>query len=141
MKKLWMLCLVFGSLHAGSVRLSNDSAFKLIAKIRGADGSDMGTVVVNPQQTMSWNDYWGSVGSYTQSKTPYTVAWYCEEDGTDFSVCNQVPTGATVTAMTCGGARACKTKKPAVGPNGIPAPSSPDPLQQADQSQAGPPSG
>ena len=113
MKRLWIFLFslsILGALEAGTVRLANDTSVKLRAVIRGADGSYLGEVIVNPQQTMSWNDYWGGVGTYNQSRTPYTVIWYCT-DGGDFSVCDQVPTGATVTAFNCNGAHACRPKK------------------------------
>jgi hypothetical protein len=96
--------------YAGTVRLANDSIFKLRAVIRAADGSYLGETVVPPLSTMSWNDYWGGVGYYNQSRTPYTVIWYCS-DGEGFSVCLAVPTGGTVTALSCDGTKACKSGK------------------------------
>jgi hypothetical protein len=105
-----MLLLPLG-LMAGTVRLANDSAFQLRAVIRAADGTYLGEMLVSPQQTMQWNDYWGGVGVYNLSRTPYVVTWYCTKGG-DFSVCEGVPTGGTVTAMTCAGARQCQPKQP-----------------------------
>ena len=96
--------------YAGTVRLVNDSIFKLRAVIRAADGSYLGETAVPPLSTMSWNDYWGGVGYYNQSRTPYQVIWYCV-DGTGFSVCPYVPTGATITALNCEGTKACKPAK------------------------------
>jgi hypothetical protein len=106
---LFPLLLISAIAEAGTVRLVNDTGYKLRAVIRAADGTVIGEVVVNPQQTMSWNDYWGGVGTYNQSMTPYTVAWYCSAGG-DFSVCNNVSTGATVTAYGCSGNQSCSPK-------------------------------
>lgn len=135
---LFLLGIGF-SLHAGTVRLVNDSAFKLRAVIRGADGTYLGEVIVNPQQTMSWNDYWGGVGYYNQSRTPYTVTWYCL-DGGDFAVCTDVPTGATVPAMTCEGTMSCKAKKKQ-GPPPAQGPDTEEYLQQEQEGDVGPPTG
>jgi len=135
----FLLLSLCSLLEAGTVRLVNDSAFKLRAVIRAADGTYLGEVIVTPQQTMSWNDYWGGVGYYNQSRTPYTVTWYCV-DGGDFAVCTDVPTGATVPAMTCEGTMSCKAKKkqdqqPSFGPD------TEEYLQNEQQGDIGPPNG
>lgn len=96
--------------YAGSVRLVNDSTYKLQAIVQASDGSSLGEVVVNPRQTMSWNDYNAGVGAYNQSRTPYTVQWYCM-DGNSFSTCANVSTGSIVQAMSGVGSRACKVPK------------------------------
>jgi hypothetical protein len=129
---------------AGAVRLVNDSAYKLRAVVRAADGTYLGEVIVMPQQTMQWNDYWGGVGYYNQSQTPYTVAWFCV-DGGDFSVCNNVPSGATVTAFGCDGTRSCRPQKKQQNPPSTGAPTEeylPEQLEQQQMEQeAGPPQG
>lgn len=139
MKKLILLCLIMVGLEAGTVRLANNTSFKLRTVIRAADGTYLGEVVVNPQQTMSWTDYLGGVGTYNNSLTPYTVIWYCI-DGSDFSVCESVPTGATVTPLNCEGTRTCKVKPPPSRPplNGAP---TQEYLQQQEEKDAGPPEG
>ena len=73
MKKFLLLLIAAASLEAGTVRLANNTSFKLRTVIRAADGTYLGEVVVNPQQTMSWNDYFGGIGTYNNSQTPYTV--------------------------------------------------------------------
>lgn len=117
---LFLLFLSCSSLFAGSVRLINDSPYKLRAVIRGNDGTFLGEMVVNPEHATAWNDSLGQVGYFgkgnvyqeqsTRSQTPYTVLWYCI-DGADYSVCDMVATGSTVTAQSCLGARQCKPAK------------------------------
>lgn len=120
---------------AGTVRLVNDTAYKLKAVIRAADGTELGTIDVPSQQTMSWNSYGGSVGNIQYndvSQTPYTVLWYCS-DGNPFSVCTGVSTGSTVTASSCGGTKSCKQPKKSQGRT--------YPPEQQLQKEMGPPEG
>lgn len=135
-------CLSFlfiASAFSGSVTLANDTAFKLRAVVRAADGTYLGEVVVNPQATMQWTDYWGGVGTVNKSQTPYIVTWYCM-DGGNFSVCGNVPTGATVSASWCDGPKYCKPPKKwsQPPPNGPP---TEEYLQEQEQQDAGPPEG
>lgn len=145
LRTLFFVCVI-SEAWAGAVRLSNDSAHKLRAIIRSADGSYLGEVIVMPQRTMQWNDYWGGIGGYYQnSQTPYTVVWYCV-DGGDFSVCNNVPSGATVTAFGCDGLRQCKPQQKQEHPpqyGGTPATEYlPELIEQREMQQAaGPPQG
>jgi hypothetical protein len=102
--------------HAGSVRLFNNSSFDLRAVVRGADGSYLGEVVVRAQNTAVWTDSYVYAGGYRgpnaqvesgyRSKTPYVVIWYCM-DGKDYAVCDTVSTAAVVQALGCPGARTC----------------------------------
>ena len=143
-----MFLLVSATAWAGTVRLVNDTSVKLTAVIRAADGTDIGTIEVNSQQTMSWNNYWGGVGNiqyYDASQTPYTVLWFCntENDTAPFSVCSGVSSGSTVTALSCSGTRACKQPKKKSKTN-YPPPPPPLPEQQIQQEAeqaAGPPQG
>ncbi len=112
MKYLSFIALFFCQLvYAGSVRLINDSTYKLQAIVQASDGSSLGEVVVNPRQSMSWSDYNAGVGSYNQSRTPYTVQWYCLVDGSSFSTCSNVSPGGLAQAMSGIGPRACKVPK------------------------------
>ncbi len=110
------------SLFGGTIRLYNDSPYKLRAVIRGADGGYYGELAMDPQGYSSWTDANSQFGIYDkqrqQSVTPYTVIWYCL-DGGDYSICTNVATGATVTAQGCEGARECKPKpkRKQVNPN------------------------
>jgi hypothetical protein len=95
----------------------NDSAYKLKAVIRAADGTELGNIDVPAQQTMSWNSYWGGVGNIQYndvSQTPYTVLWYCIA-GAPYSVCTGVSSGSTVTASSCDGTKSCKQPPPKSG--------------------------
>ncbi|MFI5333867.1 MAG: hypothetical protein ACHQT8_01720 [Chlamydiales bacterium] len=118
---LFLLFFVTSSLFAGSVRLINDSPYRLRAVIRGNDSSYLGEVVLNAAHVSTWNDTSGQLGHFgkgnayqeqsTRSQTPYTVLWYCLEGNADYSVCNMIATGSTVTAQSCQGARQCKPAK------------------------------
>lgn len=136
--------MVASQVWAGAVRLVNDTAYKLRAVIRAADGTYLGEVIVNPQQTMQWNDYWGGIGYYNQSQTPYTVVWFCV-DGGDFSICNSVASGATITAFSCDGTRSCRPQKKQQNPPPYGTPPEeylPEQLEQQQMEQeAGPPEG
>jgi hypothetical protein len=107
-------------LFAGSVRLVNNSPYSLRAVVRGADGSFLGEVIVRSQKETMWTDSYGNYGSYGgadarenqnyRSRTPYTVLWYCLT-GADYAVCDNVASGAMVTAQSCMGTRMCKPDK------------------------------
>lgn len=115
-------------LTAGTVRLFNDSPYKLRAVVRGADGAYLGEMILSGQQFNTWSDantqfgVFGKGNPYSQGppipQNPYTVLWYCL-DGSDYSVCSLVPNAATVFAQTCAGARICKPvpKKKNTNPN------------------------
>jgi hypothetical protein len=113
---LFFPCLI----HAGTVRLINNSPYDLRAVIRGSDGSYLGEIVVRAQKESVWTDTYGQYGQYGganpnlnenyRSQTPYTVLWYCL-DGGDYAVCDTVSTGAVVTAQGCAGNRMCKPNK------------------------------
>src|ERR1700722_12165438 len=117
---LFCLLLCSGTCFASSVRLINDSPHKLRAVIRGNDGSNLGEMMVEPDQATTWNDQYSRTGELQKgniyqnqpwrSQTPYTVLWYCE-DGSDFAFCSSVNTGNPVAAKSCDGARQCKLKK------------------------------
>lgn len=125
----FLFCLISGTLFAGSVRLYNDSPYKLRAVIRGADGTYLGEMIILPEHFTTWSsDYpsFGAAGSRselnpTRSQTPYTILWYCM-DGGEYGICTNVAAGASVAAESCDGARICKPpkksqKKDPYGPN------------------------
>ena len=111
-------------LHAGTVRLVNNSPYDLRAVIRGSDGSILGELVVKSQKETVWTDTYGNYGTYGgananlnenyRSKTPYTVLWYCL-DGGNYAVCDTVSTGGLVMAQSCIGPRMCKPQKKGSG--------------------------
>lgn len=117
MKYLLCLFLLSVGLLQGSVRLYNDSPYKLRAVIRAADGTFLGEMIVLPGSFHTWSDSYTSFGSsgqdYTQpdrSQTPYTVQWSCT-DGEFFAACSEVSPGAAITASGCDGPKYCKPKK------------------------------
>lgn len=142
--KVLFLLLLASQAWAGAVRLVNDTSYKLRAVVRAADGTYLGEVVVTPQQTMQWSDYWGGVGNYNQSQTPYTVTWSCL-DGGGFSVCDNVPSGGTVTAFGCDGVHSCRPVKKQQTPPSQGSPTEEYPPEQREQQEiqqeAGPPQG
>ena len=143
------LALLFfcSTLFGGTVTLINDSANQLRAVIRAADGTYLGEVVVPSQRTMKWNNYTGGVGNiqyYEVSQTPYTVAWFCMTgDGTPFSICTQVGSGQTVTALSCDGIKECQPQKKQPYPplKGSQAENNLQPQTQEQQQGEGPPEG
>lgn len=123
MKKFALLTLLLFSpllCFAGSVKLVNNTAYRLRAVIRGNDGTFLGDLTLNSQQTTTWTDEYGMggrdylggnyIGQFYRSQTPYTISWYCM-DGGDYALCDGIPTGGTVAALSCNGARICKPSK------------------------------
>lgn len=120
MKKFFFcLLLVFsGALSAASVRLHNDSPFKLRVVIHGADGSYLGEMIILPQHFTTWSSDYATFGPGGRgelmnppgSLTPYTVTWRCM-DGGEFGINVNVSVGALVTAQSSEGVRYCKPPK------------------------------
>lgn len=115
-------CLLSSTLLATSVRLYNDSPYKLRAIVRGADGSYLGEMILLPQTTNIWNDTYSQFGPSGEkvmgpnvSQTPYFIQWYCL-NGEVYSVCTNIATGALVTASRCEGDHLCKPAPP-INPN------------------------
>ena len=109
MRKIYFLFLFAATgLFANSVRLYNDSPYKLKATILGADGSELGQLTILPEQLSSWNDSYS--GGRQFSFTPYTVIWHCE-DGNEYGITTNISTGGTTSAQVASGAKVCKPKK------------------------------
>ncbi len=116
----WLLLLLPFCLHAGSVRMINNSPYTLRTVIRGADGTYLSEIVIHSQKESTWTDTYGQYGTSGganaevnqnyRSRTPYTVLWYCME-GSTYAVCDMVSTGAVVLAQGCIGSRMCAPKK------------------------------
>lgn len=126
-------CALLGQLDAGTVHLVNDSPYKLRAVIRGNDGSFLGEMVINPQDTETWTDGFQGLPpglNSTKTQTPYAVLWYCLE-GDAFGTCPVVATGGTAIAMGCDGARQCRPAKQRQPESEIP----PPPMQIPGQAQ------
>jgi len=113
-----LFCFCSVSLFAGSVRLYNDSPFKLRAVIRGADGTFLGEMVLLPEHFNTWSSNYpsfGPSGKWSQPNpnrtlTPYTVYWYCL-DGGNFGIQTNVAAGQAVIAESSVGPRMCKPPK------------------------------
>lgn len=98
-------------INAASVRLENDSNVRLRAVIRGADGSTLGDVVLEPntypRSNYTWTDSTSQPGNNSsRSKTPFTVIWYCM-NGSDFSISDNVSTGSFIRALQGSGKKNC----------------------------------
>jgi hypothetical protein len=121
MKKIFFILLFCGALSAGTVRLHNDSSFKLRAVIRAADGTYLGEMVVLPQHYSTWNGGYSNFSpnnnafqpNPTFSQTPYVIHWVCL-DGDEFGINTQIPNGGLAIAESSDGVRYCKPppKKP-----------------------------
>lgn len=121
MKKVLFILLFCSGLCAGTVRLYNDSSFKLRALIRAADGTYLGEMVVLPYHQTVWNGGYVAFGPNSNafqpnpsfSQTPYTVHWVCL-DGDEFGVLTEIPTGGLAQARSSVGPLYCKPppKKP-----------------------------
>ena len=125
---LFLSALVLSSfsLHAGYVKLTNDSHYTLRAEVRGNDGTLIGDVVIKPHQISRLVDSYSlpppslpngaSQEGPVHSFSSYSVRWFCM-DGDEFSFCSLVPSGATAVAKSCTGRKKCglkkKEKKPA----------------------------
>src|SRR5262245_10281854 len=110
-KSFFLFFVLFAScLFSGTVRLYNDSPYKLRVVVRGYDGSYLWELLMLPQNFSTWSDSERKFGVFgkgnpysmgpSMAQIPYTVMWYCM-DGGDYSVCTNVFTGSTVTAQTC----------------------------------------
>lgn len=146
MKILGILLLICSSAFAG-VTLVNDSIYKLTVHIRAADGSDLGVMQINSQQTMQWNTFSGTTGNlqyYNSSQTPYTVIWFCNNGSTDspYSIWTGVPSGAVCNANGGEGLRSCQAPKKQNQQQ--PQPQAPSPqqnMQNQTEQDVGPPEG
>lgn len=151
MKSLTWLAsfLLFCKAAFAGVTLVNDSTYKLTVHIRASDGTDLGSLSINSQQTMSWSNYMGgSIQYYDASQTPYTVIWFCNNGSTDspYSIWTNVAAGSVVTANGGDGVRSCQApkKKPREPAQQQPPPSYPaaeQSIQQQTEEEAGPPQG
>ena len=107
-KKLLPLLLLTASAFAGTVRLYNDSPYKLRAVIRGNDGSYLGEMVIQPEHASTWSSTWDyQANTSNTTLTPYVVYWTCL-DGGNFGVKTNVASGALISAESSDGPRYCK---------------------------------
>lgn len=139
MKKFFIICFLCSVLEGGTIRLVNDSPYKLRVVIRANDNSFLGEMVIAPMNTSTWTDgFNGLPGSLNavRSQTPYRVLWYCL-DGSSFSTCNMVVTGNSIAASNCDGARQCRSKELKENQQGgvEPAPPLPIPIPPSQQQE------
>jgi hypothetical protein len=148
-KSLGFFLLLCSAAFAG-VTLVNDSSYKLTAQIRAADGSDLGSLEINSQQTMTWTNSSGITGSiqyYDISQTPYTVIWFCNNgsSASPYSIWTGASSGSVVTANGGDGIRSCQApkKQEQQPPQPVPQtyPSAEQNIQQHNEKSAGPPEG
>jgi hypothetical protein len=109
------LCIFSASLWAESLTLYNDSPFPLTAVVQAADGSTLAQITLQPGEQNQWSTetertMFELADNNTFSLTPFTVIWKCSTEGY-YSVCTQIPPGATVTANSCTGPKYCKPEE------------------------------
>jgi hypothetical protein len=115
MKKfLIFFFLPLSLIFADSITLYNDSAYELIAIVKGANGVVLAQKTLAPGEQSVWTTDQMSTQldveyDYTSSYTPYTVIWQCSYENI-FSVCYNVAAGAIVQATSCSGPHYCKPK-------------------------------
>lgn len=101
-----------GLLYADSVWLMNDAPYTLVAKVKSAEGREIGQVTIKAGQQNHWVTSLNPKDLKTQydaivSSTPYTVTWYCPHGGF-YSFCTGVSPGGLITANQCDGAHYCQ---------------------------------
>lgn len=105
------MCPIFS--FAASMRLWNDSPFKLTAVILGADGTNLATVNLQPQEIYQWyqdTDVFSNLNY--QVITPYTVIWYCQEGGSEFGIQGNIQQAAMISAQGApDGNKVCRVAK------------------------------
>ncbi|MBN1914915.1 MAG: hypothetical protein JW769_03395 [Parachlamydiales bacterium] len=114
MKKILFLLIAFPLFADYSVVLFNDSPFELTAQVQAANGTIIGKTTLKPGEQNIWRSdlsrtYLNTPNTPKVSLTPFSVIWYCPYGGF-YSMCSNVPPGATVTANTCPGSRYCQPK-------------------------------
>jgi hypothetical protein len=123
------LCLFFTKMAFASVYLYNDSPFTLRAVVIAANGVHLGEKVLKGQELhyledqIGMSDPVGNTGiqpftNYSNSMTPYTVIWYCQQDDSLYGTCTVTAAGATVMASSCPGDHHCKPPKKEDGKSG-----------------------
>lgn len=110
-----LFSLISSVATAGTIRLFNDSPYKLRAVIRANDASYVGELTILPGYASSWSSessFFGPGGhahmdapNYTM--TPFSVHWYCP-DGGDFGVSDNIATGGAAVALGSTGVHYCK---------------------------------
>ena len=98
--------LVNTNVFADTVRLMNDSPFTLVAKIIGADGTELTQVQMSPNTYNTWNHELFGFSSNRYLSTPYTVIFYCT-NGKEYGIWTNVPQAALVSAQGSVGPRIC----------------------------------
>jgi hypothetical protein len=112
-KKLMVFLFCVSFLQATSLRLENDSTYPLKATIQGADGSLLGEVFLESQESKNWSDTKMTAvkkKASVKSVTPLQVQWNCKA-GESFSISDKVSTGALVRARDGIGPKSCPTSK------------------------------
>jgi len=109
MKKLIFLLFPF-ALFADSVRMINDSPFKLRAIVLSATGVELGNAIIKPRTTHVWVTGQQGISNASDVATPYTVIFYCP-DGKEYGLWTNVGQSQTVNAQGAEGPKICKISK------------------------------
>jgi hypothetical protein len=115
-KQLFLLLVLFLCCGwGGTLVLINDSPYELTAVVYSATGVFLGQTIVQPGEQANWVENMKTTplkipNAPSVSQTPYTVIWRCSH-GENFSMCNDVSTGANVRATICPGLHFCAPKQ------------------------------
>ena len=114
MKSCFFYAFLMGTcfLQATSLRLQNETHHSLQATVRGADGSILGEVMVEPQETVVWSDE-ATARSFrppSKSMSPFSVYWSCA-DGETYCISDHATAGALIKTSQCVGKKACNPPK------------------------------
>ncbi len=109
--RFFVFCIIPAFFYAASLTLINDSSYELTAIVRGADGTFLGQLTIQPGEQKLWSQDLSSFelqvpNAPVVSITPYTVVWKCSHQGI-YSMCTNVATGSIVTANSCPGNYFC----------------------------------
>lgn len=109
MIRFFMFCFFANLVFAESVLLINDSPFPLTAIVQGADGVELGQVILQPGEQNLFDTTRTQLdmpSTPPASITPFTIVWKCMYKGF-YSVGANVSPGSLIRANDCPGSRTC----------------------------------
>lgn len=104
----------FSCAYSSSIFLVNDSPFSLTAEVHSAQGILLAKENLNPGEQRNSNLDRTPLEvplAPNASLTPYTVIWYCPNQGGAYSRCSFVSPGSLIRAGDCVGSFYCSPNK------------------------------